>query len=147
MADEIIEENSGVQTRALPTGSYNVQIHSNDGTELLYAGFVNYQYYSVFENGIGDSRELEWAWTYNGDDVFLGFATTENATTPTLVNGSTGTLSKISHFYIVTSPAPETYKPIKVKYGDSELATLNGEKLTVKCGGKVMLGNIVIEKT
>jgi hypothetical protein len=38
MADEIIEE-SGVKTRALPpsSGSYNVQIYSNDGYNLLYS--------------------------------------------------------------------------------------------------------------
>lgn len=121
---------------------YTVIVMSNDGSKTLANPMVVTQNFVVTENGLYNGLETEPWYYYEGDGTFLGLAGTANAATPSYPVGSMGTLrTGINRFYVVEAPT------VAVKYNDTEISRFGVGKLTVKCSGKVMLGNIVIEKT
>ena len=124
-----------------PGFGYTITIYDNSGKNILVDTNVLTTTCTVTETGL--MQQSANLYTYTGEGKFLGFSKSKNQSIPQYPVGSSITLGTITTLYVVET-LPIKYK---VKYKGSELATLNeGNKVTIKCQDKIMLGDVVIER-
>ena len=104
-----------------------VVIAKNDGSGTLYYRLWSYGgKFTVTSTGATMLRYTDMGYetdtyTYSGDDTFLGFATSSNATVPVYTEGYSVTLSNSDSLtvYVVSGVPPVTYK--KLTYDSSKV--------------------------
>ena len=108
-----------------------ITLYTNDGSSILYSG-DDYAGYEVTSTGL-HALASDYVWTYSGNDVFLGFATSPNQTTPTYAINDYIGRSDGGTLYVVTESSQVTYEYInynshKVQV-DSAIRDGNGNKI------------------
>ena len=129
----------------MPIGNYSFVVYSNDGyTELVRRAQDPIPQLQIDGNSLVSGAAV--IWTYAGNKIFKGLATTPNATDAVYVSGDTIQLTgdAVDNFYIVESEPVITNK-VSVLYKGELIGTIDpNNEGVIGCVGETMEDDITI---